>query len=122
MAADQRRSFGLQGETIAAQHLEAQGFEILKRNFQTRYGEIDIIARDGETLVFVEVRSKKDAVFGHPLETINHRKQGKIIRMARVFLAMEHIADSVPCRFDVVGIVRQGDGFETIHVKNAFTA
>lgn len=120
---DPRHQLGRQGEELAGKYLEQQGFLVLEKNFRTKYGEIDIIARDGETLVFVEVRAKKHILFGHPLETINPRKQSKIIRMATYYLSVRAVPASMPCRFDVVGII-QGDKAEPeiIHIRNAFQA
>lgn len=96
---------------------------MIETNFRTKYGEIDIIARDRDVLVFVEVRAKKHAFFGHPLETINSRKQSKIIRMATYYLSVRAVPASTACRFDVVGII-QGEKTdpEIVHLRDAFQA
>ncbi len=120
---DPRHVLGKSGENLAVDFLEKKGFEILFRNYKTRYGELDIICRDGEFIVFIEVRTKKHAIFGHPFDTVNWKKQGKIIRMAQMFLCMENIPGSTPCRFDVIGIISDNKEFPAIsHIENAFQA
>lgn len=94
---------GHRGEAIAANFLQEQGYLLLKRNFRTRFGEIDIIAKEGNVLCFVEVRSRQNAESGHPLETISSHKQKRILRAADAFLRDYKACEEV--RFDVVGIV-----------------
>jgi len=120
---DPRHILGKAGEILAKEHLEEKGFQVLFRNYKTRYGEIDLIAKDGDYLVFIEVRTKTHTLFGHPLETVNHKKQEKIIRMARMFLAEHEVSQTIPCRFDVVGVISaKGGSPEIIHIMNAFQA
>lgn len=95
------RHTGAVGENLAEKELTKKGFEILERNFSNRYGEIDIIAKDKDTLVFVEVKAKKGLEFGRPEEMITRNKLQKIQHMATVYMN----GQIVPCRIDVVAIV-----------------
>ncbi len=114
---------GRAGEDAAARYLQAQGFEIIERNWRsphTRH-EIDLIARDGNCIVFVEVKTARTRTFGHPLEWITPRKQAAIIKAAQAFLAETPGRDS-EFRFDAVGVSREGgaQSFTIEHVRNAF--
>ncbi|MBI3039451.1 YraN family protein [bacterium] len=118
---DDRRKFGKWGEEMAFNFLQAKGFKIIKRNYRSRWGEIDIIAKDKEFLVFVEVRAKTKSIHGHPLETITLRKQNQVIRMAKEYIAFNGIPDSLPCRFDVIAILSQAhENTELVHLVDAF--
>lgn len=99
------RARGLQGEDRAVEHLQHHGLEILARNVTAAGAELDVIARDGETIVFVEVRKRSDDLRGHPLETIDARKQARIRRGATGWLIAQDLWERVPVRFDVVAIV-----------------
>ena len=112
-----RRETGTQYEERAAEYLIAQNYQILERNYRIRSGEIDIIARDGTVLVFIEVKYRKNDESGNPLEVVDIRKQRKIIKVARYYLYQKKYGD-VPCRFDVVGIC----GSHIEHIKDAFWA
>lgn len=111
-----KREVGSDYEETAAKYLESQGLRIVERNFRCRTGEIDIIARDGEYLVFAEVKYRRDARKGYALEAVNVRKQQVILQVARVWLKKNGYSENVPCRFDAVGIT--GDDLQWI--KNAF--
>lgn len=100
-----RRMTGGCYEALAAGYLEGQGLEILERNFRTRTGEIDLIARDGRYLVFVEVKYRRDGAKGDPAEAVDLRKQGRIRGAARYYLYSHGYGEDSPCRFDVVGIM-----------------
>lgn len=89
-------------EEAAARLLERHGLQIVARNYRTRLGEIDLIARDGAMLVFVEVRMRSSARFGGALASIGPRKRARIAAAARHFLA--HLGHEPPCRFDVVAL------------------
>jgi len=102
-------------EDRAVDFLKSFGYEILDRNFKTRYGEIDIIARDEDTVVFVEVRYRKNSAFGSPEETIDYRKIKKIIRAANKYISMKKL-ENTDIRFDVVAF----DGNNIRLIKNAF--
>jgi putative endonuclease len=91
------------GERHAARFLSKAGFAIVARNYRTPLGEIDIVARDGETLAFIEVKTRSSRAFGLPQEAVDCRKQRQLIRAAQVFLKA-HGEPAVPCRFDVVAV------------------
>ena len=112
-----KRTVGGEKEQIAGKYLEQKGLLVLEFNYRTRMAEIDIVARDGKTLVFVEVKYRKDISDGHPLEAVNARKQRKI-RMAALYYLEDHnlSPDLTDLRFDVVGIL----GDEITHIENAF--
>lgn len=110
------RRKGTQYETKAAEYLKAQGFEILQKNFSSRFGEIDLVAREGRYLVFVEVKYRATARGGHPLEAVDAGKQRRIKKTADFYCLRYGYGEDTPCRFDVVGII----GEEMIHVRNAF--
>lgn len=116
---DKRHLLGAWGEAEAARFLETHGFNILERNVRTRYGELDIVARDGSVLVFIEVRTKTRTTHGHPFETIDQRKQRKLIGMARWYLQARNLGENVDCRFDAVAVVGSESAGCTIeHLKN----
>jgi putative endonuclease len=96
-------SLGRSAEDAAASHLGVLGYQILARNVRIAGCELDLIAREGETIVFVEVRSRSDRRHGGPLETVRAIKQARVGRAATAFLARHGLSDS-PARFDVVGI------------------
>ena len=100
------QSLGIDAEERAAAYLSAHGVDIVSRNFRTRLGEIDLIARDGDTLVFVEVRMRSAGGFGGALESITPRKQRRIQAAAQQFLGQYR--DPPRCRFDVVAL-EQGE-------------
>lgn len=91
---------GLSGELLAARHLERAGLAIVERNFRTRFGEIDLVARDGDCLVFVEVRVRRTPGFGGAAESITAAKQDKLRRAAAIYLA--GLLEEPACRFDAV--------------------
>ena len=92
------------GENIAAKYLEGKGLKILTRNYRTRFGEIDIIAVEKGTYIFVEVKTKIGDQFGTPEEMINRSKIAKVLKMASVYLTKESLGNP-PCRLDAVAIV-----------------
>ncbi len=109
------RERGQRGEDRAARALARRGYRIVERNYRCRLGEIDIVARDGETLVFVEVRSRADGRHGSGLDAVSPRKQRQVARVAEQYLvARRPQFDS--CRFDVVGIT----GDDVVIVRDAF--
>ena len=103
MAGDGRQSLGKVGEELACGELVRRGYAILERRYRSRYGEIDIIAEAGETLVFVEVKARSGDVFGGGGAAVTRQKQQRIVRLAEEFLARRRIVDR-PCRFDVVTV------------------
>ena len=113
---------GKHGEDLAADTLLGLGYAILARRYRTRYGEIDIIARDRDVLVFVEVKARTSDQFGTAAESVTAWKQRRIIAMARDYLGRMSGPD-VPCRFDVVAIDGLGTSEATVNViKDAFVA
>ena len=101
-----KRKTGAEYEQKAGAYLEGQGYEILEYNYRCRTGEIDIVARDGEYLVFCEVKYRADAGCGHPEEAVDTRKQRRISKCALYYLTCHGLADQA-CRFDVVSF--EGD-------------
>jgi putative endonuclease len=99
----ERQQLGIVGEDLAARELASRGYAILERRYRTRYGEIDIVAEDGDTLVFVEVRARATAEFGHAAESVTDAKKRRVTAMAVDYLARHHVTNR-PCRFDVVAI------------------
>jgi len=110
---------GRAGEDLARKYLESQGFEIVELNYHYGHGEIDIIARDEEYLVFCEVKARKNDEYGPPEYALTPRKQQQIRRIAAGYLYERDIHDQA-CRFDVVAIQFKGDEPEINHIKNAF--
>lgn len=111
-----KRATGTQKESLAVAFLTEEGMEVLDRNYYSKAGEIDIIAREGSYLVFIEVKYRKDLRYGDPLEAIGHQKQNRIRGGARAYLYAHHYAADTPVRFDVVSILDQ----QITHVRNAF--
>ncbi len=99
-----RQELGKLGEALAVEELERRGYAVLARRYRTRCGEIDIVAEDGGTLVFVEVKARADAEFGTAAEAVTPWKQRRLVRMARDYLARGAVPER-PCRFDVVAIM-----------------
>uniref|UniRef100_A0A7C1J4G6 UPF0102 protein ENQ35_01385 n=1 Tax=Ammonifex degensii TaxID=42838 RepID=A0A7C1J4G6_9THEO len=117
-----RQQYGSEAEAVAAAHLKRKGYQILAQNYRCPYGEIDLIALDQGTLVFVEVRAKSSLRFGTPQESVGYKKQQKLREVARYYLANEWRRGSL-CRFDVVAIRldRESRKIKSIeHIKNAF--
>jgi putative endonuclease len=117
----QRQVLGIQGEDLAVAELARQGYAVLARRYRTRHGEIDIVARDGETIVFVEVKAKESAEFGTAAHAVDVLKQRRVISMAVDYLARNRLT-SRPCRFDVVAIDGVGEDAIVTHYRGAFTA
>jgi putative endonuclease len=117
MWTDERQSVGKSGEDLACDELRRRGYAILARRYRSRMGEIDIVARDGDTLVFVEVKARRSFRFGRPGEAVTWRKRRKLLLMAGDFVARSRLA-LVPCRFDVVAVTL-GQGRAAIEVYPA---
>jgi len=113
-------NLGIRGEDRACQYLEQRGFKILERNFHSQQGEIDIIAQDGEFLVFIEVKNYSFRSLGSPLGSVRKSKKESIIHAAQTYLYKNHIHDK-NCRFDVLAFYRRSDGSYAVeHIKDAF--
>ncbi len=115
-----KRSTGNKGEDIACEFLSKLGYQIIERNYQYGHGEIDIIAKDGEILVFVEVKYRKSLEYGSPETAITKSKQKQIRKVAEAYLYQNEIKDT-SCRIDVVAIIQfPGQKPEINHYINAF--
>ncbi len=115
----ERLSLGKMGEDLAAAHLKAMKYKILERNYRCPQGEMDIIARDKGSLVFIEVKTRSTKDFGSPAAAVNERKQRQLSRVALMYLNQKKVKDG-PARFDVVAVDLSGPqpGIEVI--QNAF--
>lgn len=119
-APSRTRELGRAGEDIACEHLRKKGYEIVERGFRLFRGEIDVVARDGGTLVFVEVKTRADESHGRPEESVTPGKQRQIRRIAQGYLLKNSLGE-VPCRFDVVAILLRGpDDCRLEHFVDAF--
>jgi putative endonuclease len=113
------RQHGRHAEELAADYLEAKGMEIVKTNFHFgKYGEIDIIARQNKTLVFVEVKARKSYEYGSPVESITPKKIKALRRAAEGYLYVNNIS-GVECRFDFIGIDQRKSPPAIEHLENA---
>ena len=113
---DNKRRIGEVYEKKAAAYLKDMGYGLIKQNFRCKHGEIDIIARQNNTICFVEVKYRKTASFGYPEEAVSYYKQEKIRKVAEFFFLYYKIPLDTECRFDVIAI----EGEEIRHIKNAF--
>ena len=112
-------AFGLSGEECAADWLAKEGYVILERRFRCPMGEIDIIARQGRIIVFVEVKTRSSARYGTGSEAISRWKERHLISAATLYCKRFHL-EEVPCRFDVISIFHAGRAYRIEHVENAF--
>ena len=114
------RRLGINGEEAAERYLQKKRYRIVARNFRFHRGEIDLIAYDRSTLVFLEVKTRRSLDQGSPEESVTLRKQLQIRKIAGAYLAGRNLRD-VPCRFDIISISLEGkDGFDIRHIENAF--
>lgn len=116
------RKVGTFYEQIAGKYLESIGYKILQFNYRCKVGEIDIVALDGNYLVFCEVKYRSDILKGMPSEAVDYRKQ-RILSKCALFYVSAHRCTQMPCRFDVIGILGSKDHCdqtEIRHYKNAF--
>ncbi len=114
---------GAAGERFAARWLKQQGYRILGQGLRSRLGELDLVAKEGTTLVFVEVKTRRSSARGEPVEAVGYQKQQRLVRAALQYMS-KHRLLGVPCRFDVVSIVwPEGTSEpELKHYKSAFDA
>ena len=115
---DEQAATGTAYERRAGEYLKEQGYELIGYNFRCRQGEIDIIARDGRYLVFVEVKYRRDGQTGDPLEAVDRAKQRRISRTAQYYCLTHGYGETTPCRFDVAAVL--GTDGEVRLVKHAF--
>lgn len=111
------QAVGKKGELEAAQFLKTKGFEILEQNFRCRTGEIDIVCRDEDEIVFVEVKTRINSIFGEGLESVNAKKQMKMIKTAQYYLRL-HGQENQAYRFDVISILANVNRID--HLEYAF--
>ena len=98
-----RKELGAKGEEIALRYLKSRGYRILERNYRIKFGEIDIIAEQGDNLVFIEVKTRSDNHFGSPFESVTKQKQKQLSKVALEYISKQGCHNR-PSRFDVVGI------------------
>ncbi len=102
-----KKELGAHGEEIAVSYLQSRGYRILERNYRIRLGEIDIIAEHGEDLVFIEVKTRSDILFGSPFDSVTLSKQRQLSKVALEYMSKRGCHDR-PARFDVIGIRLKG--------------
>ncbi|TNE76619.1 MAG: YraN family protein [Gammaproteobacteria bacterium] len=115
---------GAKAESWAQNYLERQGLRIVTKNYRTRRGEVDLIMQHGETLVFVEVRLRTHKQFASAAQSIDHRKQQRIISAAQHYLQHQELWENIPCRFDAICLGKDADNSDSYQVEwlqNAFS-
>jgi len=116
-----RQSLGRRGEELAEKFLKKLKYKIVERNFNTRFGELDIIAQQGAEIVFVEVRTRTSTDFMTPAESVDYLKQGRLRKTAEIWLSKNYPSDIPPARFDVVSVTFDAKGNPMIeHFPDAF--
>lgn len=116
---EHRRAVGKVGEEAAVQYLLQQGYRILERNYRCRFGEIDLIARDGRTLAFIEVKTRRSQRFGPAASAVTFEKQRHLIKASQIYMAQTGKVYDL-CRFDVVTITMNAHGLSIELIKDAF--
>lgn len=114
-----KKGLGAVGENSAADFLMKNKYKIIKRNFKTKFGEIDIIAGNNEYIVFVEVKTRTGIQYGLPCQAVNFKKQLVIGKVASMYLAQNRLSDQ-PCRFDVIEVLIQNGRTSINHIMDAF--
>lgn len=113
------RQRGDLGEDAAARYLEEQGFRVLDRNWRYRQWELDLVCRDGDTLVFVEVKTRGAGAMGTPADGLDRKKQARLVKAASQYLSRKKLWDE-PCRFDLAAVIDTGTSMDVEHTENAF--
>jgi len=114
-------ALGPRGERIAARFLKSEGYTVLKRNWKSRAGEVDIIARHGGILVFVEVKARSGTMYGLAVQAVNAAKRKRLVDAASLYLAALPPGEQPPVRFDVITVMFSPSGaHETEHLMDAF--
>jgi putative endonuclease len=116
---ERRQTIGKAGEEVAVQYLCQHGYRIVERNYRCRFGEIDLIARDGATLAFIEVKTRRSHQYGPPAEAVTREKQRHLINASLVYLMQQKKVDEL-CRFDVVTVEMDAQQPRVELIKNAF--
>ena len=120
--ATNRRADGARYEDIALAHLERAGLRLIARNYNCRYGELDLVVRDGDVVVFVEVRYRSASAFGDGVDSVGAAKRAKLVRAAGAFLADHPRLAGAACRFDVLAVAGSADAPSIDWRQNAFEA
>jgi len=115
-----RRAIGFEGERRAVEFLKTEGFRILKTNYRTKMGEIDIIAKKDDLIAFVEVKTRHSYAYGRPEEAVDRRKRKRIIKAAKYYLIENDLYDKQDIRFDVLSLTTKKSTFEIDYFENAF--
>jgi putative endonuclease len=113
---------GHAAETYACEYLQGQGLKLMSKNFRSTRGEIDLIMRDKDTTVFVEVRYRRSTHYGSGADSVDYHKQRKLLATAAFYLQQHPKAAKSPCRFDVVSLCLQGDKPQLEWIRDAFQA
>jgi len=119
---DTRKVLGARGEDLAVRYLKKKGYKVIERNYRCQWGEIDLIAREGDTLVFVEIKSRTSSGFGLPQDAVDRFKQEKLVQVARAYMAEHRLTEDISMRFDVVAVQLTPSGPEMELIKDAFQA
>ncbi len=117
---DTTLAIGARHEQQALEYLKNSGLTLIEKNFRTRLGELDLIMRDGKTLVFIEVRYRKNTQFGGPIESVSYQKQQRLLRAAHIYLSQRQQFQNLAYRFDIVGITGTGTDQRIEWIQNAF--
>ncbi len=114
---------GRHGEQLAVRHCRGLGYEILATNYRKSFGEVDIVAKDGRTIVFIEVKTRRSRTFGSPFEAVDGRKQRQLARIALDFLQSRRLTE-MAARFDVIAVTldRNSQSPHLEHLRDAFEA
>jgi len=115
-----RKTLGERGEALAVRYLRKKGYKILERNYRCRWGEIDLVASDKGSLVFIEIKTRASTDFGQPQEAVGFSKQKKLILSAKAYMVERHVDEETNARFDVVAVhLGQSDPWIDV-IKDAF--
>lgn len=117
---DTRKVLGGKGEALAVTFLKKRGYKVIERNYRCPWGEIDLIAREKDTLVFVEIKSRNSSEFGLPQDAVGPSKQRKIIQVAKAYMSEHHVQETIAARFDVVAIQLTSSRPKIELIKDAF--
>jgi len=109
---------GLSGEMAALDYIRNLQYKILETNWRYKHLEVDIIAMDGDTLVFIEVKTRRNADYGMPFEAVSYHKQQKLDRAANLYIAFNKYEGEI--RFDIISILMQGNSYQIEHIPDAF--
>lgn len=112
---DSRRNIGAAGEKEALKYLQSKGYKIITNNFRSRFGEIDLIAKNNGTTVFVEVKTRTSDKFGSPADSVSYFKLNKIVKTSQYYISRFNISDH---RYDVIEVIFEGSAFKINHIQN----